>query len=135
MTNAAEEHRIDLESLFGASALSNRQQVEAFAVLNLGLVESFRSGVLRPGDGVSRFYYAGNCQYVRRKLKNAVCDDIMGRGVQLPDLFDALPPTVARKQLGIQLDAMGRLCLKLLRGTQPKPKSRPAPSGGQRRAG
>ena len=135
MTVAAVERRIDLESLFGTTELSNRQLIEAFAVLNLGLVESFRSGVLRPGDGVSRFYYAANCLYVRRKLKNAVCDDIMGRGVQLPDLFDALSPAVARKQFGIQLDAMGRLCLKLLRGTQPKPKGRPTSSGGQRRAG
>jgi hypothetical protein len=135
MTAAAVEHRIDLESLFGTTALSNRQLVEAFAVLNLGLVESFRSGVMRPTDGVARFYYAANCLYVRRKLKNTVCDDIMGRGVQLPDLFDALPPTAARRQFGVQLDAMSRLCLKLLRGMQPKGKNGPTRAGGHRRAG
>ena len=135
MTNSTAELRIDLESLFGRSGLKSRQVLEAFGVLNLGFIESLRSGAMRPSDAVARFYCAANCLYVRRKLKNEVCDDIMGRGVQLPDLFDALPLAVAKRQFGIQLDTMGQLCLKLLRGIQPRSRNGTARTSNRRRAG
>src|SRR5712672_2497448 len=95
MTASPIDLEIKLNSLLGTSATTDRQALETFAVLNLGLIESLRSGTMDANDGVSRFYNAANCAYVRRKIKNAICDEIMSRGVQLPDLFDILSPSVA----------------------------------------
>jgi hypothetical protein len=135
VSTSTAELRIDLQSLFGESGMTTRQAIEAFAVLNLGFIESLRSGAMRPGDAISRFYCAANCIYVRRKFKNEACDDIMGRGVQLPDLFDALPAAIAKRQFAIQLDTMGRLCLKLLKQIHPKPRNGAARTDRRRRAG
>ena len=95
---ASADLKIKLKSLLGGATTSERQALEAFAVLNLGLIESLRSGTISANDGVVRFYNAANCLFVRRKMKNSLCDEIMSRGVQLADLFDALSPASARRQ-------------------------------------
>jgi hypothetical protein len=135
MSIEAVELDLKLESMLGGRSTTDRQALEAFAVLNLGIIESLRTGTINPDEAVARFYNAANCLYVRRKLKNPVCDEIMSRGVQLPDLFLVLSPSAARRQLSGELNALGRLCLKLLRSVQRKPTNGQTRSGSRRRAG
>jgi hypothetical protein len=42
-------------------------------------------------DALRLFFHVENCLFVRKNLKEKIADQIMSRGVQLPDLFDALP--------------------------------------------
>lgn len=93
---------------------SPTEQLELFAVLNLGLVESLASGVLSPTEAIQRFYHADNCLYVRKHLRNKEADAIMSHGVQLPDLFESLPVEEAQRQFYHELEAIRSLCLKLL---------------------
>lgn len=125
--------KIDLHSLLG-NGCTPRQALDAFAVINLGLVESMRDRVISPDDAIPRFYNAANCLFAHRKLKNVVADDIMGRGVQLSDLFDALPPATAEREFAAELNAMRKLCLKLLRGVHERGHSRPNRSRPRRKA-
>jgi hypothetical protein len=134
MSVAAIELDLRLESMLGGRTTTERQALEAFAVLNLGIIESLPTGTIDPDEAVTRFYNAANCLYVRRKLKSTVCDEIMSRGVQLPDLFVVLSASVARRQFSGELNAMGKLCLKLLRGMQTKPRNGRTRSGPRRRA-
>jgi hypothetical protein len=90
------------------------QQLELFALLNLGIVQSLASGVMSATAAVARFYHAENCLYVRQHLRNRWADAIMSRGVQLPDLFDALPAEEAQREFYHELEIMRALCLKLL---------------------
>jgi hypothetical protein len=90
------------------------QQLELFALLNLGLVQSMVSGVLSAKESIQRFYCAENCLYVKKRLGNREANDIMSRGVQLPDLFDALPTEEAQREFLHELETMRSLCLKLL---------------------
>jgi hypothetical protein len=52
--------------------------------------------------------------FVRNQLRSKVADKIMGHGVQLPDLFDALPIEEAHREFHRELAIMRALCLKLL---------------------
>lgn len=94
----------------------DRSPLATFVLLNLGLIDLLRSGAIDPGEGVVRFYHSRNCLFVRRTLKSSVCDEIMTRGAQLPDLFEALSKSRARRQLRTELDEMRKLCLQLLQG-------------------
>ena len=93
---------------------SRAQRLEFFAIVNLGIVQSIASGALTPAEAVQRFYHAANCLYVRRTLRSKEANDAMSRGVQLPDLFDALGAEEARREFYHELEAMRALCLKLL---------------------
>ncbi len=77
------------------------------------------SGTLSASNVVVRFYHADNCLYVRRELRNRTADAIMARGVQLPDLFDALPAEEAQREFYRELETMRVLALKLLAQEQP----------------
>jgi hypothetical protein len=90
------------------------QQLEFFAFVNLGLVQSLASGVLSPAEAVERFYHADNCLYVQRHLRKKEANTIMSRGVQLLDLFECLPAEEARREFYKELETMRALCLKLL---------------------
>ncbi len=90
------------------------QQVELFALVNLGLVQSLASGLLSPADAVKRFYHADNCLYVHKHLRRREANTIMSRGVQLPDLFECLSAEEARREFYRELETMRALCLKLL---------------------
>ncbi len=96
----------------------DRSPLGMFVLLNLGLIELLRSGTIPAEEGVVRFYHSRNCLYVHRKLKNPVCDEIMTRGAQLPDLFDALTPARARRRFAGELEEMRRLCMTLLPTTE-----------------
>lgn len=53
------------------------QQLELFALLNLGLVQSLASGTLSVTEAIERFYHADNCLYVRQHLRNREANAIM----------------------------------------------------------
>ena len=90
------------------------RQLELFALVNLGLVQSLASGVLSPAEAVEHFYHADNCLYVRTHLRKREANEVMSRGVQLPDLFESLPADEARREFYHELETMRTLCLKLL---------------------
>jgi len=105
-----ESIRLDLSKTGASSA----QQLELFAFLNLGLVQSLASGTLSASEAIERFYHADNCLYVQKHLRNREARQIMGHGVQLPDLFDSLEPEEAQREFYHELEKMRSLCLTLL---------------------
>ena len=90
------------------------QQLELFALVNLGLVQSLASGILTPTDAIHRFYHADNCLYVQKQFRIKEANAIMSHGVQLADLFDALSAEEAQREFNHELEIMRSLCLKLL---------------------
>ena len=107
--------QIDLFHLVLADKTADpTQQLELFAFLNLGIVQSLASGVLSAPEAIQLFYHADNCLYVRKHLRSREANAIMSHGVQLPDLFDCLPPTKAQREFYHELETMRSLCLKLL---------------------
>jgi hypothetical protein len=106
--------RMDLETLLAASAKTPSQSKALFAFLNLGIVESLANGLLSAADAVRLFFHAENCLFVHKQMRNKTADEIMSRGVQLPDLFDALPAEEAQREFQHELASMRSLCLKLL---------------------
>ena len=96
------------------TSVSLTQQLELFALVNLGLVQSLASGILSPTDAIQRFYHADNCLYVQKRFRNKVANEIMSRGVQLPDLFESLPAVEAQREFNHELEMIRSLCLKLL---------------------
>jgi hypothetical protein len=90
------------------------QQLEIFALMNLGLVQSLASGILSPTDAIHRFYHFDNCSYVRKHFRNRDANVIMSRGVQLPDLFETLTAEEAQREFNRELEMIRSLCLKLL---------------------
>ena len=101
------------------SQASNRnQQVASFALFCLGIIESLTNGLMSATDALRLFFHAENCLFVRKDLKEKIADQIMSHGVQLPDLFDALPAEEAQREFQRELTAMHSLCLKLLENKQ-----------------
>jgi hypothetical protein len=85
-----------------------------FALLGLGIVESLGSGTLGATEAVRAFFSAENCQFVRKKLRDETSDEFMSRGVQLPDLFQAVPDSDIQREFQRELSSMKALCMKLL---------------------
>lgn len=109
-----DRHKHSLSALFSSPSLSRAERLRTFASLNLGFVESLANGLLSATRVVELFYHADNCLYVSETLKDQTADSIMGHGVQLPDLFDALPTEIAQREFLFELAAMRKLCMKLL---------------------
>jgi len=105
-------HGMKLESVLKGQSPSTRPAT--FALLVLGIAESISSGVLSAGDAARTFFTTENCLFVRHVLKSKGADEIMGRGVQLPDLFEALEPDEANRELREELRAIQDLCRTLL---------------------
>ena len=109
--------KISLQALL--SPLGDRQQqIPSFALLCLGVVESLASGLMGATDAVRLFFHAENCLFVRKELKDEIADQFMSHGVQLVDLFDALPAEEAQQKFQRELAAMHSLCLELLKNEQ-----------------
>ncbi|MCY2988056.1 MAG: hypothetical protein NTY19_09365 [Planctomycetota bacterium] len=106
--------RIDLAAVLEGSGKTRPEQVALFALINLGIVESLSSGLLSAAECLQVFFHADNCLFVRRKLRAKVADQIMSHGVQLPDLFDALPTDQAQREFNRELAKLRDLCLRLL---------------------
>jgi hypothetical protein len=108
-----------LQSLLSESnGATTKRPLALFAVLNLGIIESLASGLLSASDAVRVFFNADNCLFVRKRLRSKAADEVMSRGVQLPDLFTVLPTEEAHRQFHHELAAMRALCRRLLEGRQ-----------------
>jgi|SRR5579884_3147225 len=105
---------VNLQALLAVSAKKSSQAKALFALLNLGIVESLANGLLSAVDTVRLFFNAENCLFVRKQLRDKTADEIMSRGVQLPDLFEALPAEEAQREFQRELASIRNLCLKLL---------------------
>jgi hypothetical protein len=90
------------------------ESMAVFAVLCLGLLDCLAAGSLTLTDAIPAFFHAKNCRFVRSKLRDKRADEVMGRGVQLPDLFDALPAEEAYREFQHELLAMKALCHDLI---------------------
>jgi len=108
------KNRIELKALLGGSGKSRSEQVALFALLNLGIVESLTNGLMSAADMLQVFFHAENCLFVRKELRVKAADEIMSHGVQLPDLFDALPADQAQREFLRELAKIRDLCLRLL---------------------
>lgn len=85
-----------------------------FAVTSLGIIESLVAGSLTPTEAIHAFFHGKNIRFVKTKLGDDRAAEIMGRGVQLADLFDAMPVEAAHREFQHELRAMKSLCYKLL---------------------
>ncbi len=65
-------------------------------------------------NAVRFFFHAENCLFVRQRLRDRTADEVMSRGVQLPDLFEALPVKEAQREFQRELATVRSLCLTLL---------------------
>ncbi|MHB1425667.1 MAG: hypothetical protein ACYC3I_21065 [Gemmataceae bacterium] len=105
---------MDLQNLLAASERTSSQSKALFALLNLGIVESLANGLISAADAPRVLYNADNCLFVRKQLRDKTADEIMSRGVQLPDIFEALPADEAQREFQHELATLRGLCLKLL---------------------
>lgn len=105
-------HRIELEAQLSAveGAVA---RLSVFALLNLGVVDSLANGRIGVAEALRSFYHADNCLYVKHNLASKA-SRVMAHGVQLPDLFDALPPGDAQREFLHELSVMRGLCLGLI---------------------
>ena len=106
--------RIDLKTLLDGAGKSRPEQVALFALLSVGIVESLSTGLVSAADCLQLFFHADNCLFVRKQLRVKVADQIMSHGVQLADLFDALPADQAQREFQRELVKVRNLCLGLL---------------------
>ena len=97
-----------------SQASSRSQQITSFALVCLGVVESLANGAISSTDSIRMIFHAENCRFVRDVLQDETTDEIMSRGVQLADLFDALPVDKAQQEYQRELLAMHALCLGLI---------------------
>ena len=109
---------ISLQALLSQAGNRQQQQVPSFALLCLGVIESLASGLMSATDALRLFFHAENCSFVRNQLREKIADQLMSHGVQLVDLFDALPAEEAQQEFQRELTAMHSLCLELLRDKQ-----------------
>ena len=111
-------HRMSLQALLAVSHESPGQRVALFALLSLGIIESLTYGLLSVTDALRVFFHAENCLFIRKHVRDKTADAVMSHGVQLPDLFEALPPAEAQREFQRELATMRALCLKLLEQKQ-----------------
>jgi hypothetical protein len=107
------KHRVDLNTLL-SHVTDKDQQLASFALLGLGIVGSLAGGAIGASSAVRLFFHADNCLFVHQELKREIADEIMGRGVQLPDLFTSLPIEEAQRELQRELSSIRSLCLRIL---------------------
>ena len=111
-------HNMSLQALLAASNELPGQRLALFALLTLGLLESLAHGLLSATEALQVFFHADNCLFVRKHLRDKTAEAIMSHGVQLPDLFEALPMAEAQREFQRELATMRALCLKLLEQKQ-----------------
>jgi hypothetical protein len=85
-----------------------------FAVTALGIIDSLASGSITPTESIQSFFHAKNIRFAKAKLGDQRAVEILGRGTQLGDLFDALPLEDAHREFQHELQAMKALCYALL---------------------
>jgi hypothetical protein len=105
---------IDLQMLLSNSDRTLEQKLALFAWLNLGIVESLANGLMSATEAVRIFFNAKNSLFVCQDLTDHSAEAIMSRGVQLTDLFDALPAEEAQREFQRELATIRSLCLSIL---------------------
>ena len=85
-----------------------------FALISLGILEALSNGLMNSTDAVRFFFNGENCSFVHQALSEKIADEFMSHGVQLPDLFEALPSEKVQREFHRELATMRSLCLKLL---------------------
>lgn len=105
-----------MKQAFDLAVLSAKQKrpIALFAVTSLGIIDSLAGGSMTPTEAIRAYFHAKNCRFVRGKLRDKRADEIMGRGVQLADLFDAMSIEEAHREFQHELLAMKGLCHALL---------------------
>src|SRR5438067_4470259 len=105
-----------MKQVFDLAKITAGQQepLALFAVTSLGIIESLVAGSLNPTQAVNAFFHGKNIRFVKAKLGDERAVEIMGRGVQLADLFDAMPVEEAHREFQHELQAMKSLCYELL---------------------
>jgi hypothetical protein len=114
MSQSRTSSSLKLQELVAGTPHKTSEHLRLFATIALGVVESLEDGVLTADNSVREFFNAENCLFVKNRLRNRIASEIMGRGVQLPDLFDALPPETAHREFQRGLKKIRSLSLKLL---------------------
>jgi len=107
--------RIDLKAVLSGAGRSRSERVALFALISLGIIESLANGLVSATDVVQVFFHAENCLFVRKQFKVKAAEEIMSHGVQLADLFDALPADQAQREFNRELATIRNLCLRLLK--------------------
>jgi hypothetical protein len=106
---------MDLQSLLSSThGHSPTSPTAIFALLNLGLVDSLANGMVSPDEAIRLFYNGENCLFVGKHLRQKTAAEIMSRGTQLPDLFEALPADEALREFQHELATIRSLGLQLL---------------------
>src|SRR6266850_969958 len=106
-----------MKQVFDLATITSGQQepLALFAVTSLGIIESLSlvAGSLTPTQAIRAFFHGKNIRFAKAKLGDDRASEIMGRGVQLADLFDALPVEEAHREFQHELQAMKALCNEL----------------------
>jgi hypothetical protein len=105
---------MDLKTLLSATGGNRAEELKLFARLLVGVIEELDQGLLSASDAVRSIFHADNCLFIRKHFRKGLPDRIMSHGVQLPDLFDALPSELAYREFKHELATMRSLCLKIL---------------------
>lgn len=103
-----------LESLLPSGKDDMSRQAEVFALLALGVLDAFEGGALSPDSARKRFFNGANCPYTHRALNRPDVEEVMSRGAELPDLFDALSLDDATHEAQEEIAAMRAACLRIL---------------------
>lgn len=103
-------HKFELSGM----SQDRADHLKLFALVNLGLIESLANGSIGATEAARRFYFADNCLFVRKALKDKTADRIMSHGVQLPDAIESLSAEDAQREFLHELAVMKALCLRLI---------------------
>ncbi len=107
---------MQFEALLNAAAGDRTEELRLFSRLILGVTEELEHGSISASDAVRSVYNADNCLFIRKRFRKELPDRIMSHGVQLPDLFEALPGELAYREFKHELAKIRSLCLKILDG-------------------
>jgi hypothetical protein len=105
---------IRLTELMPPNGKATKQELSLLGLLSLGVIDSVAEGLLDVQGALQLFFHAENALFVRKHSRSKAADELMSRGVQLPDLFDALPRKEAQSELQNELAVMRSLCWRLL---------------------
>jgi hypothetical protein len=105
-----------MKQIFDLATITKEQEspLALFAVTSLGILDSLAAGLLTPSEAIQAFFNGTNVRFVKAKLRDKRAAEVMGRGIQLADLFDAMPVEEAHREFQHEVQAMKTLCHELL---------------------
>lgn len=110
--------KIELHKILNDPDQVAGEQKSLFALVVLGLIDSLATGAMSVDSAVGAFFHVDNCLFVHGQMPDRNAEQIMSRGVQLPDLFLVLPTAEAQREFQRELATMRTLCLSLLQEPQ-----------------